>query len=60
MAGPNQTGQTLTNPISQALGYAPALQTQVTDDAEEKRKKAMQDAVASAPGAGAISGLFGA
>ena len=41
MAGPNQTGSILQTPVSNALGYGDALQQQVTDDAEEKRRKAM-------------------
>ena len=41
MAGPNQTGSILQSPVSNALGYGDALQQQVADDAEEKRRKAM-------------------
>lgn len=46
MAGPNQTGSILQSPVSNALGYGDALQQQVADDAEERRRKAMQAAQA--------------
>ena len=44
--GPNQTGSTL-NSVSASLGYGSALSQQVSDEMEERRKKAERDAAAN-------------
>jgi len=44
MPGPNQTGSTLQSPVSEALGYGTSLMNQVSDEAKEKKKRAMQAA----------------
>lgn len=59
MAGPNQTGSTLQAPVSNALGYGDALNQQVEDEEEKRRKKAEQDASTGVQPTAQLSRMLG-